>query len=141
MIFSFAKSWRRARSYMKPLTAEWVAKAEADYQGAVALQRRRNQPLPDLVCFHCQQCAEKYLQALLQEDGVSFPKTHVLTDLLSLVTSTHSTLSSIQPLLVILEDYAVKFRYPGLDATVAQARAAMKALRSARRILRRKLKI
>jgi hypothetical protein len=42
---------------MNPLTAEWVAKAEADYDGAVALNRRRKNPLPDLVCFHCQQCA------------------------------------------------------------------------------------
>lgn len=38
---------------MNPLTAEWVSKAEADYDGAVALARRRKKPLPDLVCFHC----------------------------------------------------------------------------------------
>jgi HEPN domain-containing protein len=69
---------------MKRLTAEWVSRAEADYQGAVALQGRRKQPLPDLVCFHCQQCAEKYRKAFLQETGVPFPKTHVLTDLLNL---------------------------------------------------------
>ncbi len=67
---------------MKPLTAEWVVKAEADFQGALALSRRKN-PLPDLVCFHCQQCAEKYLKAVLQEWGIPFPKTHVLTDLLA----------------------------------------------------------
>ncbi|MCY2987120.1 MAG: hypothetical protein NTY19_04530 [Planctomycetota bacterium] len=40
---------------MKRLTAEWVSKAEADYQGAVALQRRRKHPLPDLGCFHWRQ--------------------------------------------------------------------------------------
>ncbi len=28
---------------MKRLTAEWVSKAEADYQGAVTLQRHKNQ--------------------------------------------------------------------------------------------------
>jgi HEPN domain-containing protein len=44
-----------------PLVQEWVDKAEADYQGAHALQRQRKHPLPDLVCFHCQQSAEKYL--------------------------------------------------------------------------------
>ena len=77
---------------MKRLTAEWVAKAEADYQGAVALQRRRKQPLPDLVCFHSQQCAEKYLKAFLQETGVPVPRTHVLTDLLNLTIPTHPAL-------------------------------------------------
>jgi HEPN domain-containing protein len=59
---------------MNPLTAEWVAKAEADYAGAVALNRRRKQPLPDLVCFHCQQAAEKFIKAFLQEAGSPFPK-------------------------------------------------------------------
>jgi HEPN domain-containing protein len=126
---------------MKPLTAEWVAKAEVDYQGAVALGRRRKIPLPDLVCFHCQQCAEKYLKALLQEAGTAFPKTHVLVDLLNLALGPDPTLAPIQPSLLVLEDYAVKFRYPGLDATVAQARAAMQALRMVRRRIRKRLGI
>jgi HEPN domain-containing protein len=124
---------------MKRLTAEWVSKAEADYQGAVALQRRRKQPLPDLVCFHCQQCAEKYLKAFLQETGVPFPKTHVLTDLLNLTLSTHPALSSLQPSLLILEDYAVKFRYPGMAATAVQARSAMQSVRILRRKVRKQL--
>jgi HEPN domain-containing protein len=47
------------------LLAEWVNKAEADYQSAVALHRRRKAPLPDIVCYHCQQCVEKYLKAYL----------------------------------------------------------------------------
>ncbi|RMD60746.1 HEPN domain-containing protein [Candidatus Parcubacteria bacterium] len=41
------------------LAAEWIDKAEADYKSAVALQRRRKEPLPDIVCYHCQQCVEK----------------------------------------------------------------------------------
>jgi hypothetical protein len=40
------------------LVQEWVDKAEADYQGARALQRQRKHPWPDLVCFRCQQSAE-----------------------------------------------------------------------------------
>jgi HEPN domain-containing protein len=126
---------------MKRLTAEWVSKAEADYQGAMALQRRRKQPLPDLVCFHCQQCAEKYLKALLQERGIPFPKTHVLTDLLRLVINQEPTLTILHPPLLILEDYAVKFRYPGLTTTTAQARSAMQSLRLVRRRLRMRLSI
>ena len=85
---------------MNPLTAEWVAKAEADYEGAVDLRRRRKNPLPDLVCFHCQQCAEKYLKAILQEAGIAFPKTHVLADLLALAAAACESLKSVQPQLI-----------------------------------------
>jgi hypothetical protein len=30
------------------LLDEWIEKAEADYKSAVALQRRRKEPLPDI---------------------------------------------------------------------------------------------
>lgn len=51
---------------------EWIAKAEEDYAGAVDLQRRRKNPLPNLVCFHAQQCAEKYLKAYLISQRIPF---------------------------------------------------------------------
>ena len=126
---------------MNPLTAEWVAKAEADYQGAVALQRRRKTPLPDLVCFHCQQSAEKYIKALLQESAIAFPKTHVLVDLLGLALNVDPSLRGLQEALLILEDYAVKFRYPGLSTTTDQASTAVDAVRTVRRALRLRLGI
>ena len=53
---------------MKRLTREWVRKAEADYRAAELLDRGSD-PLHDQACFHCQQCAEKYLKALLEEAG------------------------------------------------------------------------
>jgi len=124
---------------MNPLTAEWIAKAEADYEGAVDLRRRRKNPLPDLVCFHCQQCAEKYPKALLQESGIAFPKTHVLTDLLTLTVTVCASLRSLQPQLTVLENYAVRFRYPGMDSTLTQAIDALQAVRAVRRLVRAEL--
>ena len=44
---------------MKPITAEWVAKAEGDF---AVLEREinvRDNPSYDAICFHAQQCAEK----------------------------------------------------------------------------------
>jgi hypothetical protein len=35
---------------MKRLTAEWVSQAEADYQGAVTLQRHKNQIKLRAIC-------------------------------------------------------------------------------------------
>ncbi len=63
---------------MKPLTREWVDKGEADRKTARRELRVRNSPNFDAVCFHAQQCAEKYLKALLQERGAAIPRTHNL---------------------------------------------------------------
>jgi len=73
--------------------------------------------------------------------NISFPKTHVLTDLAGLAITTDPTLTVLQPPMLVLEDYAVKFRYPGLTATTAQARAALQSLRLVRRRLRKRLGI
>jgi HEPN domain-containing protein len=48
---------------MNRLTAEWVQKAEGDFLVAQKMLRARKQPVYDAVCFHSQQCAEKYLKA------------------------------------------------------------------------------
>jgi serine phosphatase RsbU (regulator of sigma subunit) len=44
---------------------EWLKKAEDAFSGALHLSRRRKKPLSDLVCFHCQQTAEKFLFTIL----------------------------------------------------------------------------
>jgi HEPN domain-containing protein len=108
---------------MKRLTKEWE-KAEADYRSANVLAREKL-PLHDAVCFHCQQCAEKYLKALLQESGAPVPRTHELVTLLSLVT-THYPLRGIRRGVKFLTDFAVEFRYPPVRATKRQAIAALR---------------
>ncbi len=60
---------------MKNITRKWIEKAEKDF---LVAQRevKEAQPVFDAVCFHCQQCVEKYLKALLQEKEIYFEKTH-----------------------------------------------------------------
>ena len=72
---------------MKPITREWVDKAEADWSSAGLLFRARKQPDYDGACFHTQQSAEKYLKARLVEAGIYFSKTHNLIALLTLALS------------------------------------------------------
>ena len=43
----------------------WVNRAEEDYLVAVALMRQRKRPVFASVCYHCQQCIEKYLKAFI----------------------------------------------------------------------------
>ncbi|MBI1765947.1 MAG: HEPN domain-containing protein [Acidobacteria bacterium] len=59
---------------MKPITAEWVRKAEDDWDVARKTYRARKIPVYDAACYHCQQCAEKYLKAKLVEAGIAFTK-------------------------------------------------------------------
>jgi HEPN domain-containing protein len=68
---------------MKPLTREWVVKAEEDYRVARREQHAKP-PAHTAVCFHAQQCVEKYLKALLQEHELSFSRTHDLEALMML---------------------------------------------------------
>src|SRR5688572_2297121 len=96
---------------MKRQTWPWVRKAEDDLAAARALAARKP-PLRDVVCFHCQQAAEKYLKALLQELSLPFPKTHDLENLLLLVLPHHATLKRLRRRLDALTNFAVDFRYP-----------------------------
>jgi HEPN domain-containing protein len=61
---------------MKPITGEWITKAEGDFATAQRELKAIDHPNYDAVCFHAQQCAEKYLKAFLQEANIAFPKTH-----------------------------------------------------------------
>ena len=108
---------------MKKLTREWVQKAEADYRTACRLSRGSD-PVPDIVCFLFQQCSEKYLKALLQEIGLTIPRTHVLKNLLILLRPHHPSLASLQRGLVFLTRFAVDSRYPGFNAKKRHAVAA-----------------
>jgi HEPN domain-containing protein len=108
---------------MKKVTKEWVKKAEQDY--ILAEQGSRSKlPVHDGVSFHCQQCAEKYLKALMEELGLFIPKTHDLDSLLTSLGTAHPMLRSLRRGLLFLSDFAVDTRYPGKSASKRQAIAA-----------------
>ncbi len=60
------------------------------------------------------------------------PKVHNLTALVSLLLHHHPLWAAFNPSLLLLNNYAVKFRYPGHIATRADAREALKACGSIR---------
>ncbi|MBC8182410.1 HEPN domain-containing protein [candidate division KSB1 bacterium] len=91
---------------------EWIKKAENDFDGALYLSRRRKKPLPDLVCFHCQQSAEKYLYD---------PDLELYLDLFEYINP-----------------YSVQFRYPGDEVDISEAKNAIKQIKKIRKIMRMK---
>jgi len=118
---------------MKPLTDEWVRKAEGDYIAAKREYRARKEPNFDAACFHAQQCAEKYLKARLQESELTVKKTHNLVHLLDLVLPVEPLWEGMRTSLVVLNNYAVAFRYPGAFADREAARDALTICKEIRR--------
>jgi HEPN domain-containing protein len=92
---------------------------------AQSLSRAEYEP-HDGVCFHGQQAAEKFLKALMEEIGLSIPKTHNLVDLQQMLSASHPSLAKLHRGLVFLKQFAVEFRYPGKNATKRQATAALR---------------
>jgi HEPN domain-containing protein len=64
-------------------------------------------------CFQCQQSAEKYLKAMVQELGLAVTRTHNLVELLKLLVPHDTSLKSLERGLDFLTRFAVEFRYPG----------------------------
>ena len=121
---------------MHALTAEWVAKAEGDFATAGRERRARNAPNYDAACFHAQQTAEKYLKAVLQEHGMAVPHTHNLIVLLELVRTIDATFLTQRPNLILLDRFAVQYRYPGAAANRSEARQAHQAIEAFRTFVR-----
>lgn len=124
---------------MKPLTMEWIEKAEGDFASLGREIRARKAPNYDAACFHAQQCAEKYLKARLQEASIPFQKTHDLVALLNLLLPIEPLWVVLKPQLTYLTEYAVRYRYPGDSADRTEALKAARMCREVRREVRKSL--
>jgi HEPN domain-containing protein len=123
---------------MKPETQEWIEKAEGDFKVA----RREIQtadPVYEAVCFHAQQCAEKYLKALLEEQILVFRKTHDLVELIDLSGGQLPELDPLRTKLAHLSMFGIATRYPGVQADQHAADEALKTAEETRTVVRTKL--
>jgi HEPN domain-containing protein len=116
----------------------WVARAEEDLILARSALRRK-QPLTYGTTFHAQQCAEKYLKALLLAQGQVFPRTHDLAALSDLCMQHGISLPVPQDALERLAAYAVQVRYPGEDPAPEEARDALQIAQAVRQYARKPL--
>jgi HEPN domain-containing protein len=124
---------------MHALTTEWIAKAEGDFASARRELRARRNPNYDSACFHAQQTTEKYLKAYLQEQGATIPRTHNHIELLRLCMPIEPLFHSQHSDLILIDRYAVSYRYPGDSADKKEARHAVRATSSVRAYIRSKL--
>jgi HEPN domain-containing protein len=115
---------------------EWVEKAEEDFHVALSLRRARRYSTHNSVCFHAQQCIEKYLKAILEKRGFIVHKIHALPVLLDQCADAYPDLVSLRQNMVRLSVYAVEFRYPGESATAEDAKSAIAIMKQSRLHLR-----
>jgi HEPN domain-containing protein len=126
---------------MKPQTEAWVIKAEGDYQVLELLVSTHTEGdlKCDAICFHAQQCAEKYLKARLVEAEVYFEKTHDLFHLMECVESIEPDWVQFKDDLAYLSDFATAYRYPGDNATEEESRSAHELAAKFRNVVRESL--
>ncbi len=113
----------------------WIAHAEDDFESAKVLTRQKK-PLLYSACFHAQQCAEKYMKALLVFKDQDFPKVHDLNTLNDLCSAAGIFLGMDKADLARLSAYAIMSRYPGDEPTLKETKGAIESAKAIRRFAR-----
>ncbi|GMO17130.1 MAG: HEPN domain-containing protein [Treponemataceae bacterium] len=120
--------------------AQWFFMASEDLKSSEYLATM-HYPRPEgIICFHCQQCAEKNLKAFLFQNDVDFPKIHDLLKLLELCRDIDVQFSTILPQCNFLNRYSVIPRYPDeLEITAENTNNALQYARDIRDFVKAKI--
>jgi HEPN domain-containing protein len=96
----------------KEFVLPWLYKADNDYSTAEYLAQNMY-PVPiEIVCFHCQQAAEKYLKCFLVYNDQEPPKIHDLIELIRLCGKINTDFLQLNLKCEYLTPFAVHIRYP-----------------------------
>ena len=113
--------------------AEWFKYADMDFMTAEHLLTLQPHPL-EIICFHCQQMAEKYLKGYLIYKGVDDPpKIHNLDTLCEMCSEYDEQFQEIKKACNVLTTYGVQPRYPNeMELTENDMRKAIEYARQIR---------
>ncbi|WP_411725197.1 HEPN domain-containing protein [Methyloglobulus sp.] len=84
---------------------DFIKMAQADYISAQCSS------VPYSICFHAQQCAEKYIKAFLAFHGVPIKKTHDISELLGECIKIAPAFSALFSSAESLKPFGVNIRY------------------------------
>jgi HEPN domain-containing protein len=102
----------------------WIDHAEDDFNAAGKLLRGKKPSIYG-ACFHAQQCAEKYMKAILVFREQRFPMTHDLVILNTLLQQAGVDMKISEDLLELLSSYAIRARYSGEVPELDDAKEAL----------------
>jgi len=95
----------------KDIAHEWFSVGEVDLNSAKFLLSMEPTPI-EVVCYHCQQSAEKYLKGFIALNGGEILKTHDLLILNKKCCEYNKAFVEIRNDCIELVDYGVQARYP-----------------------------
>lgn len=90
---------------------EWQRIAKMDLSSAEYLLNMHPVPM-EVICYHCQQSAEKYLKGYLVLHGMNPPKIHDLNELHKLCLNLSDIFKEIADQCSDLTAYSIQPRYP-----------------------------
>ena len=119
---------------------EWFEIAKQDLASANYLQNM--QPIPlEIICYHCQQTAEKYLKGFLALNGDEIKRTHDLVLLNTLCQKIDKDFHQIAEDCFLLTDYGVNIRYPyPLELNEKDANLALENAENIKNFIEEKIK-
>lgn len=123
------------------LVKGWINKAENDLKNAVHVLATMQEPPLDTVCFHAQQCVEKFLKAFLTFHNIEFPFIHELDELAELCSSVDKDFKEMVPRVRILIPYTVEIRYPeeSPEISMEDAQLAVEIAKEVKELVIKKL--
>ncbi|SDI59612.1 HEPN domain-containing protein [Natribacillus halophilus] len=95
----------------KSVAEEWFSYARSDLEVAKFLKNMRPIPL-EIICYHCQQSAEKHLKGYIAYNGGEIHRTHDLNILNKICTRYHQRFKELTDECIHLTDYGIQTRYP-----------------------------
>ena len=106
---------------------KWIQFAQMDYDAAINMVKL-HRPVPiEIVCYHCQQAAEKILKAFVIAKSETLIKTHDLAVLLNQCRKHEAEFNNYAKHCITLTTYAALSRYPSnIEITEQQMKQALK---------------
>ena len=121
------------------LSREWLDFAHMDLSSAEFLLGMHPVPV-EIICYHCEQAAEKFLKAVLIYHGVEAPKTHDLVQLCKLCVQLDQSWEQMIGACVELSPYGVQVRSPSdMELDESDVSSALRACRKIGECVQRQL--
>ena len=116
-------------------TLLWINLAKMDYGVADHLYQTYYPKPYEIICYHCQQAAEKAIKAVIVADGAKggMPKLHDLSFLLNQIKNVVTVEEKYYDYADALTPYGVSVRYP--NELFLEEKHAKEALRMSKEIL------